>query len=156
MLNSRKIEDLDPEAQDVCRAHLRICRERGIELIVTSTYRDWESQDALYAIGRTIEPQRRSVTNAKAGRSWHNYKCAWDVVPVMYGKPVWDERDPLWGEVVRAGKEAGAEAGADWPLFKDLPHFQVRPKRADKSIDLAEAQARWADKGTIFTAIEEA
>ena len=150
-INSRKIEDLDPIAQAVCRQHLELCKDRGIELIVTSTYRDFESQDALYRIGRTIEPQRRAVTNAKAGHSWHNYRCAWDVVPIVYGKPVWDERDPLWGEVVKAGKEAGAEAGADWPMFRDLPHFQKRPTFAGKPIEFELARARWDETRSIFT-----
>lgn len=151
MINSRKIEDLEPAVQVVCRDHIRRCRDVGIELLVTSTYRDYEAQDTLYRIGRTIEPYRRPVTNARPGHSWHNFRCAYDVVPLMYGKPVWDDKDRLWLEVVMAGKEAGAEAGADWPLFKDLPHFQVRPRASDKHIDLAEARIRWEDKGTIFT-----
>lgn len=152
MINSRKLEDLDPEARTVCQQHLALCHQRGIELIVTSTWRDFEAQDALYAIGRTVEKDRRAVTNAKAGKSWHNFKAAWDVVPVVSGKPVWDERDPLWKEVVKAGKEAGAEAGADWPMFKDLPHFQYVPKIHGLHINLDEALARFKDKGTIFTA----
>ena len=151
MLSSRKIEDLDPEVQIVCRDHIVRCRQRGIELLVTSTYRDFEAQEALYKIGRSVEPLRRTVTNARAGHSWHNFKCAYDVVPLVGGKPVWDEKDTVWDEVVRCGKEAGAEAGANWPLFKDLPHFQVRPAASGKPIELAEARRRWDDLGTIFT-----
>ncbi len=150
MINSRLLRYLDPTAREVCSDHLLRCRNAGIEL--TSTYRDFEAQDALYAIGRTINPERRVVTNAKAGHSWHNFRCAWDVVPVMSGKPIWDEKDPAWKEVVIHGKEAGAEAGADWPMFKDLPHFQVRPVQAGVHIELAEAMNRWKAHGTIFTA----
>jgi peptidoglycan L-alanyl-D-glutamate endopeptidase CwlK len=150
MKNSRLIGDLDPEARAVCTAHLASCHLIGIELIVTSTWRDADAQTALFAIGRTVETERRAVTNAKAWRSWHQYKCAYDVVPVVSGKPVWDERDPAWKEVVRLGKLAGAEAGADWPTFKDLPHFQVRPAASGKLIELAEAQVRFQSSGTIF------
>ena len=128
------------------------CHQRGIELIITSTWRDMEAQAALYEIGRTIEKERRAVTDAKAGHSWHNFKCAWDVVPIVSGKPVWDAKDTLWKEVIRIGKAAGAEAGADWKSFPDLPHFQIRPQAAGGlHITVDEALNRWNENGTIFT-----
>ena len=133
-------------------AHIRQCRDSGIELLVTSTWRDYESQAALYSIGRTVHAGRRVVTNAKAGRSWHNFKCAWDVVPIVDGKLVWDAKDPLWREVVKIGKACGAQAGADWPNFPDLPHFQYVPAIEGLHINLDEAAARWKDRGTIFKA----
>ena len=151
MINSRNLEDLDPFARTVCNQHLANCHAKGIELIVTSTWRDFESQDALYTIGRSLDSaNRRPVTQAKGGQSWHNFKCAWDVVPVLHGKPVWDERDPLWKEVIMAGKDAGAEAGADWPLFKDMCHFEVRPTVEGLRINLDEARARFVQNGSIF------
>ena len=57
---------LDPAVREVCLEHLRFCRDAGIELIVTSTWRDYQAQDALYAIGRTVDKGKRCVTNAKA------------------------------------------------------------------------------------------
>ena len=150
MINSRNLQDLDPEAREICEAQLAECHVNGIELIVTSTWRDMEAQTALYAIGRTIQLERRAVTNAKGGQSWHNYRAAWDVVPVVGGKPIWDATDPLWKEVIRIGKAAGAEAGAEWKTFKDPPHFQIRPTLRDKPIDIAEALNRWNEDGTIF------
>ena len=54
MINSRSLSDLDPEAEAVAEAHISACLEEGIELLITSTYRDYESQDALYAIGRSV------------------------------------------------------------------------------------------------------
>jgi len=147
MINSRNIDDLDPEAKDVCTKHILNCREEGIELIVTSTYRDYDSQDALYAIGRDGDP-RRTVTNARAGQSWHNFKCAWDVVAVVSGKPVWDATDPIWKTIVQCGKDAGAEAGAEWKSFPDLPHFQYRPQAI---LTVEEAKARFDADGSIFT-----
>jgi len=152
LINSRLIADLDPEAAIVCNAHVLACHRVGIELLVTSTYRNYEAQEALYAIGRTVQPERRHVTNARAGQSWHNFRVAWDVVPLVGGKAVWDERDPLWKDVVKLGKECGAEAGADWPAFKDLPHFQSLPKLPVGVLSLAEARNRFDTHGTIFTA----
>ena len=150
-INSRTLEDLDPEVRAICLEHLRLCRDRGIELIVTSTYRDYAAQDALYAIGRTIETTtRKHVTNAKAGHSWHNFRVAYDVVPIVSGKPVWNASDPAWKEVVKYGKEAGAEAGADWQTFPDLPHFQYVPTISGLHLNLDEARSRFDEKGTIF------
>jgi peptidoglycan L-alanyl-D-glutamate endopeptidase CwlK len=150
MINSRSLTDLDPAARMVCNDHLARCSHAGIELIITSTYRDFIAQDALYAIGRTVHPERRHVTNAKAGQSFHNFRVAWDVVPIVSGKPVWDDKDPLWKEVIMHGKDAGAEAGADWPLFPDKPHFQIRPLVQGVHISLDEAMERFRDRGTIF------
>ncbi len=152
MINSRKIDDLDPAARLVCQRHIELCRLNGIELLVTSTYRDYPAQDELYAIGRTKDLDRKPVTKAMAGKSFHNYRCAWDVVPIVAGKPVWKANDALWLQVIHYGKEAGAEAGAEWKTFKDLPHFQLVPKVDNLPITLAIARARFDASGTIFTA----
>jgi len=149
MINSRKIEDLAPEARAVCERHIALCEAAGIKLLVTSTYRDYVSQDYLYAIGRTIDLDKPRVTKARAGRSWHNFACAWDVVPLdADGKPVWDDQDPVWDQVVTLGIQAGAEAGATWKTFPDLPHFQLKPL----NLTLAQAKTRFDVSGTIFGA----
>lgn len=122
MINSRKLEDLLPQVRTRVEAFLKAADEAGIDLLVTSTYRDNASQDALYAQGRT--KPGRIVTNAKAGQSFHNHRCAVDVVPVRNGKPVWDSKDPVWQTVGRLGKAAGLEWAGDWKRFKEFPHFQ--------------------------------
>src|SRR5688572_13459442 len=124
-IDSRNVEDLDPIARAVCRSHIAACAQVGIELLITSTYRDFTAQNALYAIGRTTQLDRKKVTNAKGGKSWHNYKAAYDVVPIIGGKAQWNS--PLWKEIIRIGKEVGAEAGAEWKSFPDRPHFQKIP-----------------------------
>lgn len=143
MINSRKPEDLLPVVQDKLEDFLALCaqdsylRDNGITILVTSTYRDNESQAALYAMGRTTPGPRR--TNAGPGQSWHNYRCAFDIVPLRHGKPVWgtsgngidddpsdDERDDLevWERVGRLGEEAGLEWAGRWESFKEYAHFQ--------------------------------
>lgn len=122
MINSRKLEDLLPQVRSRVEAFLKAADAEGIDLLVTSTYRDNASQDALYAQGRTAPG--RIVTNARAGQSFHNYRCAVDVVPVRNGKPVWDGKDPVWQVVGRLGKAAGLEWAGDWKRFKEFPHFQ--------------------------------
>jgi peptidoglycan L-alanyl-D-glutamate endopeptidase CwlK len=122
MINSRKLEDLLPQVRSRVEAFLKAADDAGIDLLVTSTYRDNASQDALYAQGRTAPG--RIVTNAKAGQSFHNHRCAVDVVPLRNGKPVWDSKDPVWQTVGRLGKAAGLEWAGDWKRFKEFPHFQ--------------------------------
>lgn len=123
MINSRKIYDLRPKVAQMCVMHKARCEmELGIELLITSTLRDGEAQDALYAQGRTAPGN--IVTAARAGESFHNYGLAYDVVPVRNGKPVWDGSDPLWAEVGRIGRECGLEWAGDWQHFRELAHFQ--------------------------------
>ena len=87
MINSRDINDLLPEVKTKVEHFVALCEDNGIDLLITSTYRDHESQDALYAQGRTTKGF--IVTNAKGGDSYHNYRCAIDVVPLINGKPEW-------------------------------------------------------------------
>jgi peptidoglycan LD-endopeptidase CwlK len=144
MINSRLITDLDLPARKVCLAHVQGCKDIGIELLVTSTYRDFAAQDDLYNIGRTKQLDRKPVTNARAGQSWHNFKCAYDVVPLIGGKAVWND-EKLWKKIISMGKAVGAEAGAEWKSFPDKPHFQITG-----GISLQTALDRFHESGTIF------
>jgi len=122
MIASRNIDDLLPVVKEKVKKFVALCKGDGIELLITSTYRDHESQNALYAQGRT-EPGR-VVTNAKGGQSFHNYRCAVDVVPLVNGKPDWDGTHPIWAKIGNYGKLAGLEWAGEWTKFKELAHFQ--------------------------------
>lgn len=125
MINSRKLEDLHPTVEEMARQLLTAAADEGIDLLVTSTYRDHESQNELYAQGRT--KPGRVVTNARGGRSWHNWRLAFDVVPMRNGKPVWGTSGEdliLWKRIGELGKSVGLEWAGDWKRFKEFPHFQ--------------------------------
>jgi peptidoglycan L-alanyl-D-glutamate endopeptidase CwlK len=122
MINSRSLDELTPPAKERVEQFLRLCKENDIDLLVTSTYRDHESQTALYEQGRTTAG--KVVTNAKAGDSWHNWRCAVDVVPLINGKPNWDGSDPVWTKIGELGEQAGLEWAGRWRTFKELAHFQ--------------------------------
>lgn len=125
MINSRNISDLLPQVQPLANAFIEKCKAEGIELLITSTYRDKESQAALFAQGRTTPG--KIVTNARAGQSFHNYRVAFDVVPLRNGKPVWDtnnENAVLWKRIGAIGVECGLEWAGNWRTFKEFPHFQ--------------------------------
>ena len=63
------------------------------------------------------------MTRAKAGQSWHNHRCALDVVPLVNGKAIWDDQ-AMWKQVGEIGKACGLEWAGDWKTFKEYPHFQ--------------------------------
>lgn len=122
---SRKIEDLHPIVQAKCRAHITACEAEGIYLLITSTYRNHEEQAALYAQGRTMPGPK--VTNAKPGQSMHNYRLAYDMVPLVNGKPVWSttgENGKLWVRVGELGEAQGLEWAGRWTKFREYPHLQ--------------------------------
>jgi peptidoglycan L-alanyl-D-glutamate endopeptidase CwlK len=109
----------------MAEALLATCNQEGCKLTVTSTYRDAEAQDALYAQGRT--KPGKIVTNAKGGQSLHNWRVAFDVVPMRDGKAVWGTTGwdgLLWMKVGAIGRSIGLEWGGAWSRFPDFPHFQ--------------------------------
>jgi peptidoglycan L-alanyl-D-glutamate endopeptidase CwlK len=122
MINSRSLDDLLPAVKVRVEKFINSAKDAGIDLLITSTYRDNASQNALYAQGRTAAG--RIVTNAKAGQSFHNYRCAVDVVPLINGKPVWDVSYQVWQTIGKLGQEAGLEWAGNWTKFKEMPHFQ--------------------------------
>lgn len=96
-----------------------MCPSKRCKLRVVSTYRDNERQAQLYAQGRTTPGA--IVTNAKAGQSWHNYRCAADIVPEFDGVISWDHN---WFETLGPiAEECGLTWGGRWHIV-DLDHFQ--------------------------------
>lgn len=121
MITSRDLKDLLPVVADKARAFIAACEVRGIDVLITSTYRDNEAQDALYAQGRTRSGA--IVTNAKAGQSWHNHRCAFDFVPLINGKAQWDDLATFkkCGEIAES---CGLDWAGRWRSFKEYAHCQ--------------------------------
>ena len=126
MINSRNLSDLVPTCKERAETFLKLAKDAGIDLLVTSTYRDNESQAALFAQGRT--KPGLVVTNARPGQSWHNWRCAFDVVPLRHGKPVWGTSGHdgnLWRKVGELGESVGLEWAGRWTgKLREMAHFQ--------------------------------
>lgn len=125
MISSRKLDDLLPEISAKATRLIVLAKAENIDVLITSTYRDIESQNALYAQGRTTPGN--IVTNAKGGYSWHNYRVAFDIVPLVNGKPVWSTSGPnlaVWLRLGAIGKTVGLEWAGEWVTFREYPHFQ--------------------------------
>lgn len=125
MINSRDLDELPPVLAAKAREFLARCHAEGIDLVVTSTYRDAEAQAKLYAQGRTAPGT--IVTRAKPGQSYHNWRVALDIVPLRHGKPVWattGEQGALWEKIGALGESVGLEWAGRWRRFREWPHFQ--------------------------------
>lgn len=121
MINSRDIKELHPIVQSMCNSFISKCKDVGIDVIITSTYRDKESQDKLYSQGRS-EPGNK-VTNAKGGQSFHNWRVAFDFVPIISGKAQWNDIS-LFKRCGDIAKSVGLEWAGDWKSFKEYAHCQ--------------------------------
>jgi peptidoglycan L-alanyl-D-glutamate endopeptidase CwlK len=142
---SRRIEDLHPDLQPLAVRFVERCAERLVDVLITCTWRSDEEQDALYTIGRTV-PGRR-VTNARGGQSKHNgtrfengvgwvrEARAFDAVPLLHGKPIWEDprdADTDWTNDFgwRVMGEVAEEVGLVWygrpgAKSREAPHFQL-------------------------------
>ncbi len=133
---SRKISDLHPDLQVLCTKHLQECQMAGIQLLITCTYRSNDEQASIYAQGRTKPGKRR--TNSKPGESKHNAvdvegkPCAraYDVVPLVDGKPIWGtegEDLAIWNKAGAIGEALGLEWAGHWHgSLVEFPHFQLK------------------------------
>jgi peptidoglycan L-alanyl-D-glutamate endopeptidase CwlK len=130
---SRNLEDLHPLVADKAKQLVQMAAAEGVEILVTSTLRTFEEQAELFAKGRT--KPGAIVTDAKPGSSWHNFGLAFDVVPLVNGKAIWNS--PFWNQIGELGMEVGLVWGGDFRSFKDKPHFEFHP-----NLTLAEANQR--------------
>jgi peptidoglycan L-alanyl-D-glutamate endopeptidase CwlK len=121
MINSRKPSDLHPAVRGLCAAFVEQCKAQGIDILITSTYRDKASQAALYAQGRTTPGKK--VTNAPPGRSFHNWRVAFDFVPMVHGKPAWNDA-ALFERCGVIAEGCGLEWAGRWKSFRELAHCQ--------------------------------
>ena len=121
MINSRSLTDLNPKVAAMCSEFINSCKKQHIDILITSTYRDTESQNALYALGRTAPGKK--VTNAKGGQSFHNWKVAFDFCPIVNGKPNWNDV-ALYTKCGEIAESVGLEWAGRWKSFKELAHCQ--------------------------------
>jgi len=141
---SRKIEDLKPEMQILCKQHVENCKKRNVDILVYFTYRTSLEQDAIYSQGRdghiVVNYKRKLaglpeiseveaskiVSWAKSGESFHEFGLAYDAVPLLKDKKCdWNKSDPdSWTILFEEARKLGLTLGHDFKK-KDDPHFQM-------------------------------
>jgi len=154
---SRSIKSLIPEMEEKAKRVMEYCKEEGVILLIYCTMRPLEEQailfrkshdwkdienkinklesrgfDFLADIIKNVGPQKqiKPVTNAAPGESFHAYGEAFDAVPLLSGKPIWNYNDYKdgWDTYAKALKENDLVWGGDFgKKFKDLPHAQLCP-----------------------------
>ncbi len=165
-MSSRRIEDLTEEVQKAAREHLLLCADEGIDLLIYCTLRDVREQAQLWRRGRTMAQVQRKidllakqgfeklsrildevgpqfgpkVTFAGPGDSFHQYRLAYDCVPLLNGRAVWSTSGAageMWQKVGALGKKAGMEWAGDWKRFREFPHFQMTGGKTVKALKQA-------------------
>lgn len=143
-----RLDELIPEARTPAYRLIAVAADQGAALRVGFVYRSFATQKALWMQKRfkldlvndqrklvglapiTAEENSRTVTRAKPGRSWHNWRRALDLIPIDQAtaadlsdrdEPVWDV--PYWPGLGAIGKHLGFGWGGDWKR-PDRPHFQ--------------------------------
>lgn len=114
----RDIKQLDKDTQDAVELFLRKCKEKGINVIVTETYRSQDRQNYLYEQGRSRPGQ--IVTNTK--KSVHTSRRAFDICHNVRGDEYNHKILDMAGQV---GMGIGLEWGGSWKSFVDKPHFEL-------------------------------
>jgi peptidoglycan LD-endopeptidase CwlK len=151
---SRSLQDLAPETRLKALETLRLADSLGVDLLVTCTYRSPQEQARIYRRSRTraeIEAKARALekrgypllreillevgpqhgalgahaTWAAPGESYHLFGRAFDVVPLLNGKPTWDDHAPGWAIFGVCCQQAGLEWAGTWPAAHELPHAQL-------------------------------
>ena len=128
---SRELSELHPSVRAKAEQWLSDCRKVGIDVLIYCTYRSAAEQSSLYAIGRTVKgegvtrrrPMGRIVTKAKAGESYHQYRCAWDAVPLTHGKAMWDDK-AAYSKMGEIAATHGIEWAGRWMKMTETAHFQ--------------------------------
>ena len=129
---SRRLIDLHPKLKPLCEQFLAKAEIKLIDVLITCTYRSNDEQDLLYAQGRTAPG--RIVTRARGGQSAHNFTIgnipaakAFDVVPMIAGRCMWNDDHPAWDELGKIGMELGLDwYGAPESKFFEMAHFQLK------------------------------
>ncbi|MBI4822648.1 MAG: M15 family metallopeptidase [Nitrospirae bacterium] len=143
---SRKIEDLNLVVREKCRQFISLCKEKGIDVIITSTLRTEAEQLALFSQGRktlkavnelrksaglppiTEKENKRKVTGLLT--STHQFGCAFDCAIGGQKGITYDIKAdinknhiPDYEEIGRIGESIGLRWGGRFK-FKDYVHFE--------------------------------
>lgn len=131
LINAPKGQDFDPKGiLKSSRLHPRLAGlaetivttawKKGLKVMVFEGYRDGKRQNELYA---------RGTTRARAGKSYHNFGLAVDIVFLNEkGEPSWSP-EHNWQKLGEIGKNLGLIWGGDFKRIKDYGHFELHLPR---------------------------
>ena len=143
----RDLSELTEQAQRAWKLVLENCKAKGLNVLITETYRSQERQNYLYEQGRT-RPGKK-VTWTKQSR--HTSRRAWDICKNVKGQEYSDSN--FFKQCGEIAKELGITWGGTWLGSPDTPHFEIgvdwkEPKKVDS--DLKNAVHKIALSGIDF------
>lgn len=115
----RDIVQLTEQAQKACNLFMDKCKAKGLNVLITETYRSQERQNYLYEQGRTRAGQ--IVTWTKSSR--HTSRRAWDICKNVKGQEYVDSN--FFKQCGEIAAELGITWGGIWKSSPDTPHFEI-------------------------------
>ena len=129
VVNQRDLNNLHPLVKDMVVRFIKEVNDyfKGeIEVKVISTLRDWGEQERIYNQGRTTPG--KIVSNAKPGKSIHNWGCAIDIGVFKDGKYLTDDKLGYYKKIGPLGLLNGFTWGGNFKTIKDMPHYEYTGK----------------------------
>lgn len=109
---------------EIVRALDALCAEQPYHRIVVYGARTVETQEQLYAQGRTT--RGRIVTNARAEQSAHCWGAACDIALLGDRGGGWlPAEHEAWDVLARLARDSGLVTGADFKGLVDRPHVEL-------------------------------
>lgn len=113
-------DDLHPELKSKVKTLVQKATAQGLKVQVYEGFRSVERQDKLYQ-------DKRNITKAKGGQSYHNYGLAVDLVfRNDKNQPSWNGKHD-WNTLGKIGKDLGLTWGGDFKRISDKGHFEYHP-----------------------------
>ena len=125
---SRSLDDLAPMVKARALDFLQRCQGARLDILIYCTLRSDLEQASLYRIGRDLPGA--IVTNAMPGQSMHNpdkngHAWAFDAVPLVCGKPAWNDLGKL-AIMGGHGERAGLLWAGRWVGgLRECVHFEM-------------------------------
>lgn len=131
----RNLWTLQLPAQSAARRLLRALTASRIDARIISGTRSYDEQNRLFTRGRYGNPGPR-ITNARGGRSSHNFGVAWDIGIFENGSYLTNATP--YDRAANIGLAPGIEWGGHWVTFVDRPHYQLA-----LDLDVSEVRRRF-------------
>ena len=116
---SRDVNELTTETREKFYELAELAGRAGKDLRLLCTYRSQESQDKLFAKGRTSPGKKVTWTR----RSKHTRRIAFDIAVVKDGRISWKPEDYLY--LGRLAEKVGLTWGGNWKV-RDYGHFELK------------------------------
>lgn len=117
------IRTLTLSAQKEARFFMGKVLAAGLKAKIISGSRTYAEQNKLFRQGRYNNPGPR-VTNARGGRSNHNFGIAWDI-GIFTTSGGYITEGAAYDHAAEAGMSERLEWGGNWTGFVDKPHYQL-------------------------------